>query len=430
MNGGLQGAVLGSLLAALVGAVSAQTVDVSKLERELEVLFERAPGAAISEQQKEGLAALLQRYEGSDLGKLDYVRALPFYFRRDAIGGAARLDEFFAHHDQIENAEHRMIAGRIYLVAMREESTRQTVDKEKLQRWAERAAAMFPDLLMVARQANLLAIAPADGPGFRLALVRGMQKATADEALKDQFLTILYTPLVPGTPVQGSGRDVVAVANAGPGDVVKPAPIGGPGGTPEAGPESGRNAPAAAVSPAVAVESAKPAAPGLRIGGEVPELPVEHVANQKPEFRLSDLRGNVVVLDFFASWCPPCRSGIGSVIELAKQEAGGVKLVGVTRFYGKGMDFVGEATVPHGGKSVQGLTRAEEIELNGRFAKVFAMDYPLLFTTEKAMKETFGVTAIPTTFVIGKDGRVVGRVMGNGKAELVRLKELIAEAGR
>ena len=159
-------------------------------------------------------------------------------------------------------------------------------------------------------------------------------------------------------------------------------------------------------------------------------MPVEHVANQKPEFRLGDLRGNVVVLDFFASWCPPCRSGIGSVIELAKQEGGGVKLVGVTRFYGKGMDFVGEATVPHGGKSVQGLTREEEIELNSRFAKAFAMDYPLLFTTEKAMKETFGVTAIPTTFVIGKDGRVVGRVMGNGKAELVRLKELIAEAGR
>ena len=61
MNGGLQGAVLGSLLEALVGAVSAQTVDVAKLDRELEVLFERAPGAAISEQQKEGPAALLQR---------------------------------------------------------------------------------------------------------------------------------------------------------------------------------------------------------------------------------------------------------------------------------------------------------------------------------------------------------------------------------
>lgn len=429
MNGGLQGAVLGSLLATLVVAAPAQTVDLSKLEHELGALFERAPGTAISEQQKEGLAALLQRYEGSDLGKLDYVRALPFYFRRDAIGGAARLDEFFAHHDQIENDEHRMIAGRIYLVAMREQSSKPAADTALLQRWAERAAAMYPDLLMVARQANLLAIAPDDGPGFRLALVRGMQRARADEALKDQFLTILYTPLVPGTPVQGSGRDVVAVANAGPGDAVKPAPIGEPGETREAAPESGRNAPTAAVSSSAAPAENTKRAAGLRIGSEVPELPVEHVANEKAEFRLGDLRGNVVVLDFFASWCPPCRSGIGSVVELVKQEAG-VKLVGVTRFYGKGMDFVGEATVPHGGKSVQGLTRNEEIELNSRFAKAFAMDYPLLFTTEKAMKETFGVTAIPTTLVIGKDGRVLGRVLGNGKAELAKLKELIAEAGR
>lgn len=369
-------------------------------------MFERPPGTLITEAQKERLAEFLRRHEGQDLGPLGYARALDCYFRRDALGGAAVLDEFFAKHERIGNPEHATMAGRLFLVALREECNKATADVGKVHRWAEQAAAMFPDLTTVARQATFLAPKLGDPAAFRLALVRGMLRAAADDATKDRFLTLLYTPVVDGgVSVAGSARDVVA---------------GGPGGA------------AAPVAPAAAGAAAAgaPKAPAVNVGAEVPELPVEHALQAAAGFRLADLRGKVVVLDFFATWCPPCRTGIPGLQKLQQANPEAMKLVGATRFFGKGMDFADGAKLPHGGKSVSGLGRDDEIAVNAAFAKAFGIDYPILFTSEVAMKETFGVSAIPTTFVIGKDGRIVGRVLGNGDEEMKKLGELVDQALR
>jgi thiol-disulfide isomerase/thioredoxin len=390
---------------AIATTIPAQ-VDLAVAARELDAMFQRPPGTPISDAQKQQLAEFLQRHEGQDLGPLGYARALGCYFRREARAGAEVLDEFFGKHERIGNPEHATMAGRLYLVALREECNRATVDVERVHRWAERAAALFPDLPTVARQATFLVPKLADAAAFRLALVRGMQRSGTDDAGKDQFLALLYAPVADGgVSVAGAGRDVVGPAPT----VVAPA----------------APPPAASKTP-----DATPAASALRIGELAPDLPVEHALNAEAAFRLADLRGKVVVLDFFATWCPPCRSGIPELRKLLEGREDQVRLVGATRFFGRGMDFQGDAKPPHGGKTVSGLGRDAEITLNTTFAKAFQIDYPIVFTTEKAMKDDFRATVIPTTFVLDKDGKVVGRVLGNGDEEQKKLSELVEAALR
>lgn len=114
---------------------------------------------------------------------------------------------------------------------------------------------------------------------------------------------------------------------------------------------------------------------------------------------------------------------------MQKQHGGDVHVVGVTRFYGKGMDFSDPAAAkPHGGKSVNGLDEAAEIAINEAFVKAFAVEYPLVFTTEGEMRQRFGVTGIPTVFVLGRDGRIVGKVVGGGESAHAELARLVDEA--
>ena len=85
---------------------------------------------------------------------------------------------------------------------------------------------------------------------------------------------------------------------------------------------------------------------------------------------------------------------------------------------------------PHGGKLLEGITREEELQLNTAFAAAFQLKNPVVFTTEKAMRDVFGVIAIPTTIVVGKDGKVLARILGNGAEEQKQLAELLRTAQR
>lgn len=384
----------------------AQVADLTAAERELHIVFDRPAGAPIAEEQQKKLADFLRRHEGQDLGRFGYARALDFYFRRDALGGSAALDTFFEKNDRIAHEEHATLAGRIYLMAMREASQQPNVDAAKLHRWAERAVAMYPDLPAAARLAASVQPGLAEGAAFRMALVRGLQRSSSSDPDKDRFLSILYAAASPNQP----GAATPAM------DVVTPSPLAI---------HSAPTIPRAAREPVTGA-----ALDTLKVGAAPPVLPVEHALNAKPDFRLADLRGKVVVLDFFATWCPPCRTGIAELLKLQQQHQESVRAVGVTRFYGRGMDFAKGDKTPHGGKSVHGLARDDEAALNTRFASAFGIAYPILFTTEKAMKEAYGVGEIPTTVVIGKDGSVLARIVGNGDEERQRVRDLIDQALR
>jgi thiol-disulfide isomerase/thioredoxin len=381
--------------------VAAQQPDLAELEREIDAMFTRPAGQVISAAQKEALAAFVQRHEGQDLGRFGYVRAIHQYFERDVAGAAVTLDAFFARQPAIANKEHSTIAGRIYLGAVREVGQQPDADANVLAGWGRRMVALYPDLSTLARHANAIAPSLREPASFRLGLVRGLLESQAGDADRDQFLQAIYgavaRPDQRGRPDANPPRDTVG------------------GAAPTAGEATAKPAPANGV---------------LAVGALVPDFPIEHAIGAADGFALSKLRGKVVVLEFFATWCPPCRAAPAELQKLAREHGESLAIVGVTRCYGRGMDFADGGKPPHGGRMRSDLAPAEEHAVTRRFAEALAISWPLVFTTTATMRDTFGVSLLPTTAVIGKDGRLLGTVVGQGDDQTAKLREWVGSAAR
>ena len=104
--------------------------------------------------------------------------------------------------------------------------------------------------------------------------------------------------------------------------------------------------------------------------------------------RLSDYRGKVVLLNFWATWCPPCRAEMPELIAWQKQ------------YGGRGLQIIGLTQPPLRRASVR------------RLARHLRVNYPLALGSRRAAR-LFGVgEVLPTTIVIDRDGRVRERILG------------------
>jgi thiol-disulfide isomerase/thioredoxin len=104
--------------------------------------------------------------------------------------------------------------------------------------------------------------------------------------------------------------------------------------------------------------------------------------------KFSDFRGRVLILDFWATWCVPCRVEIPHFVELQKQYGDkGLRVIGVS------LDEQGPDVVT-------------------KFVKRLAVNYPNVIGNEEVAEAYGGIDAIPTTFVIDRQGRIVSRHTG------------------
>ena len=104
--------------------------------------------------------------------------------------------------------------------------------------------------------------------------------------------------------------------------------------------------------------------------------------------KFSDFRGKVVILDFWATWCIPCRIEIPHFAELQKQ-------------YGdKGLNVIGVSLDEQGPEIVK------------KFVKRLGVNYPIVIGKEKVVEAYGRIDALPTTFVIDRQGRIVSRHIG------------------
>lgn len=120
---------------------------------------------------------------------------------------------------------------------------------------------------------------------------------------------------------------------------------------------------------------------------------------------LSDFRGKAVLLNFWATWCEPCKIEMPWFVDLQKQ-------------YGpEGLQVVGIA-----------MDDASPQDIS-KFAKDLGVNYPILIGKEAVGTAYGGVQFLPSTFYIGRDGKVIDKIFGlKSKSEIENdIKKALAE---
>jgi thiol-disulfide isomerase/thioredoxin len=161
--------------------------------------------------------------------------------------------------------------------------------------------------------------------------------------------------------------------------------------------------PPAANSSAADTNSSAPAASSTSANDVAPAWTLKNL-DGKP-VSLSDFKGKVVVLDIWATWCPPCRAEIPHFIEIQNEyKDKGVTVVGMS------VDSTGPADV-------------------AKFVKDNGMNYPIVMADEATATAYGADQGIPFTLVIDKNGNVVSRHLGLTDKEVFEddIKKALAE---
>ena len=111
---------------------------------------------------------------------------------------------------------------------------------------------------------------------------------------------------------------------------------------------------------------------------------------QGKSLQLTDFRGKVVLLDYWATWCAPCKIEVPHLVELQKK-------------YGpQGLQIIG-------------ISMDDDSATVQTFAREFAVNYPIAMGNAQLAEAYGGVLGLPVAFLIDRDGRIVKRMDGDAK---------------
>ena len=112
---------------------------------------------------------------------------------------------------------------------------------------------------------------------------------------------------------------------------------------------------------------------------------------------LSQYKGKVVLLNFWATWCEPCREEIPWLIQFQN------------KYSAKGFTVLGIAVDEEGKKVVQPYVLKERFDVNGTPTP---MNYPILIGNDSIGDKFGGLIGYPTSVLISRDGRIVRKITG------------------
>ena len=112
------------------------------------------------------------------------------------------------------------------------------------------------------------------------------------------------------------------------------------------------------------------------------------VSTDGKKINLSDYKGKIVILDFWATWCGPCRMGVPDLVSIQKEFKDKVAVIGISLDDERTMDDI----LP--------------------FMKEYGINYPVVYGTNQVVVDYGYIQAIPTTFVINAKGYIVDQYVG------------------
>ena len=125
------------------------------------------------------------------------------------------------------------------------------------------------------------------------------------------------------------------------------------------------------------------------------------------EIALSKLKGDVILLDFWATWCGPCKESIPHLIHLQKT------------YQEKGLRVIGMS-----------IDKEKDADALRHYVKSMEISYPIVVASDEVIRQ-YGVTGIPATFLIDREGKIREKVVGFNdtiaKHLTARISELIEE---
>lgn len=130
-------------------------------------------------------------------------------------------------------------------------------------------------------------------------------------------------------------------------------------------------------------------------GAIAPDFTLKRVGAHGKAMSLSSLKGKAVLLNFWATWCEPCKIEMPWLVELQKK-------------YGpQGLQVVGVAMDDAGVKAISA------------FARKMGVNYPILQGTEAVADLYGGLDGLPTTFFLDRSGKVVDQALGLESESLI-----------
>jgi len=119
---------------------------------------------------------------------------------------------------------------------------------------------------------------------------------------------------------------------------------------------------------------------------QIPDLRLPGIGGK--QVRLTDFKGKILIVDFWATWCGPCKETIPDLVRLQdRYRKDGLAVIGIS------LDVQGETAV-------------------AAFARQYRMNYTVLLGDDRTARAFGGIVGIPTSFVVNRQGRIVKRFVG------------------